>query len=460
MNKILTVLALVLVLVAPPASQAAATPTKSTTAQQLEELRQQVQALLGRVDQLERQNAELKAATGSPPAAVNELEQKNTLLEQRVGELETTNDSQTDQLAKANAKLASADWATRFKWKGDFRYRMENFDIENYAGSQRQRGRIRLRTGFDAKISDTLAFGGQIATGNDNDPRSTNTTLGTQGGTDDASLGRKSLRVDQAYVDWKFLPTATLTLGKQKQPWFKPGNSLFYDNDVNPEGLAVKYASTSGPFANAWMFWLREFSNAADPYVLGAQLGWRTDFGLALAASYNDYSSIEGKPVLPGADQPMNNSTYLGTATCATLATGTLRCYTNDYNIVQLSAQYDVKVGALPLTLFADWQENQAPSDLNSGYSLGFMLGKASDPGTWEVGALYQEMERDGQFGLFLDSDFAAGNTQGNGWQLRAGYTPIRNVSVNATYFINKTNYDTASELDYRRLQVDLNFKF
>jgi hypothetical protein len=459
MKKIITAGALGLVLATPLATVAATAPAKqASTAQQLEELRQQVQALLGRVDQLEQQNADLKAATGSPPAAVTELADKNSRLEQRVGELETANDNQTDQLAKANAKLASADWATKFRWKGDFRYRNESFDVENAVGSQRQRDRIRLRAGFDAKISDTVSFGGQIASGNDNDPRSSNTTLGSQGGTDDASQGRKSLRIDQAYVDWKFLPTAALTLGKQKQPWVRAGNSLFYDGDVNPEGFAVKYASTSGPFANAWMFWLREASTTADPYLLGAQLGWKTDFGLTVAASYNDYSSIQGKPLLPGADVPMNNSR--GTTVCKPGTASGSTCYTYDYNIVQVLAQYDMKIGALPLMLFADWQENQDPSDMNTAYGLGFMLGKASDPQSWEFGALYHAIEKDSQFGGFVDSDFAGGNTQGKGWQLRAGYTPVKNVSVNATYYLNATNYDTVSELDYKRLQLDLNFKF
>ena len=110
--------------------------------------------------------------------------------------------------------------------------------------------------------------------------------------------------------------------------------------------------------------------------------------------------------------------------------------------------------------MFAQYLDNQDPDDLNTAYTGGFLLGKAGDAHTWEFGALYGKVERDAQFGAFLDSDFAGGLTQGKGWQIRAAYAPVKNVTLNAQYFINKRNFDTAAEADYKRLQIDANFKF
>lgn len=430
----------------------AAKPAPAPTQAEVDALRAELARLAARLNELEAKQADTtsKAETATAQTA---------RVDARLNELETTNDNQTDQLAKAKARVDSADWATKFKWKGDFRYRNETFDVQNT--QDRWRDRLRLRAGVDAKVSDTVNFGLQIASGDDADARSTNATL------TDANQ-RKSIRLDQAYVDWKAFDGATVTLGKQKQPWFKAGNSLFFDGDVNPEGGSFKYASAAtGMFANAWGMWLRESGGAADANMVGAQLGWKAPFGLTLAASYTDYGAIQGKPIFSTAawvDSPANNSVYAGStaagAVCAPVTTGGQNCYRYDYKLLGVSAQYDLKIGALPVMLFAEYLKNSDPDRLNTAFTGGFLLGKAGSPGTWEFGALYEKLEKDAQFGAFVDSDFAGGLTQGKGWQVRAAYAPVRNVTLNVQYFINKRNFDTTAEVDYKRLQVDANFKF
>ena len=59
-----------------------------------------------------------------------------------------------------------------------------------------------------------------------------------------------------------------------------------------------------------------------------------------------------------------------------------------------------------------------------------------------------------------MDSDFGNGNTDSEGWVLKAGYAPVRNFTFNATYFMNTLNKDVGTELDYDRLQLDMNYKF
>ncbi len=38
-----------------------------------------------------------------------------------------------------------------------------------------------------------------------------------------------------------FAQGANLILGKQPYPFFRPGQSLFFDSDFNPEGIATRY---------------------------------------------------------------------------------------------------------------------------------------------------------------------------------------------------------------------------
>jgi hypothetical protein len=76
------------------------------------------------------------------------------------------------------------------------------------------------------------------------------------------------------------------------------------------------------------------------------------------------------------------------------------------------------------------------------------------------MGLLYQDVEADAQWAGFIDSDFAGGATQGKGLQFKGAWVPVKNTSVNLTLFDNTRNYDTSSERDYRRLQLDFNMKF
>ena len=78
-------------------------------------------------------------------------------------------------------------------------------------------------------------------------------------------------------------------------------------------------------------------------------------------------------------------------------------------------------------------------------------------------------MDKDALFAQLIDSDFAGGNTDADGWVLRGGYAPAKNITLFATYFMNDINKDvppsttpanTFTGLDYNRWQLDVNYKF
>ncbi len=427
-----------LVLSAPLSAQAA------VSEQEVAELKQQVQVLLQRVQQLEAQNAGLAGAGAAPSADPARVEQ----LEARVAEVEATNDAQTDQIAQGVAKDKSMDWATKLKWKGDFRYRHEMIDEETR--DERTRQRIRARLGVEARVADNLKAILQIATGDPLDPRSTNVTLG--GG----NL-RKNIALDLGYLDWTVAEGTVVSLGKMKYPFERFGSSLFYDSDVNPEGGAIRYGRGDGLFASGWGFWINEFSSANDPVVYGAQLGWTTGFGLKVAATYQNFSGLKDSSA--GLVDLGGNTTY-GAAGSDCTGVGSFQCYLYDYELVEVSAEYAFAIGSLPVSLWADYIQNTAIDDLNEGYNVGFTLGKASDPRSWEFAALYQDLEKDAAWGGWIDSDFAGGTTQGKGFVFKGAYVPVKNTSLNLTWFENTRNYDTSSERDYQRLQLDFSMKF
>jgi len=407
----------------------------------------------------------LVAATIAAPAQadeVSELKAAVQALQKRIETLETqakavdeTNDRQTDQIAMARANVPS--WVPNFTWKGDLRYRNENID-QQYA-AERNRDRIRLRAGFVAKVNDTLKTELQLASAEGGDPRSSNQTLTGEN-------TRKPLYIDLAYAEWQPLPDWKFTAGKMKYPWVRAGQSVLFDGDVNPEGLAVNFAHGDF-FASTFYNILEERSTAGESTMFGGQIGWKPVVGpgrLTLAVSGFDFNSVQHRNPFFNAASNGNSTTTVG------CFAGQSPCLSNDYNLIEGIADYTVTVAGRPLSMYVDYIKNDAAiNDLDSAYSAGFLYGKASDPHTWEIGYFYQKVEKDSLYAQYTDSDYGAGNTDAKGGVLKFGYAFAKNFVLNGTYFMNKTNMDSpvavagvgnVFDRDYKRLQVDLNFKY
>lgn len=429
---------------APVASQAAGSD-------ELAQIRSQLDALVRRVDVLEQENDALQAENEKLKAEGDYLKAETRGLRK-----------DTATAAADVGKVKGADWAGKVAIKGDMRYRYEFIGDEtvNAAGvrsaADRYRDRIRARFNVEAKAADNLLVGFGFATTEGGDPRSSNQTL-------TGVFSRKSLDLDLAWFDWKFASWGDLLGGKMKQPFFKPGQSAFWDGDVNPEGLAVAF-NRGIWFGSAYNYWLSEISGAetavtADTQMHGAQVGARLPIGasstLVLAAHYYDLSAAQGRAPFY-ANNANGNTTRL---------VGTTNVLVNDYEVVDVAAEFNTLLGSLPLQVWADVAQNQDPDDLDTAWAAGVMFGKASNTRTWELGAAYQTIEKDALFAQLIDSDFGGGVSDTEGWVLKAGYAPVKNWTLNATYFLNKRNVDVANsvgdtEIDYDRMQIDFNVKF
>lgn len=441
----------------------------ATSPDDLAQIREQLQGLVQRVDKLEQENTALKLENENLKADGDYLKSETKGLRK-----------DTATLSSEAGKVKGADWASRIVAKGDLRYRHEQISDPTRRGAtglneeDQTRQRIRARLGFDAKITDNITVGLQVATGGD-DPRSSNQTLG-------GANSRKAIGFDLAYFDWKFASWGNLIGGKMKYPFVRPGQSILYDGDINPEGLAFTF-NRGMWFGSAFGFWIDERNNAArsatntatppvttltnciaasgrvcseDVYVLGGQFGARFPIRsstLVAAVGYSDLQNGQGQ-------RPFYNNSSNGNS-----LTGPFSGLRYDYNVIEGLVEFNTQLGQLPLQIWGNYAQNRDPDDMNTAWTAGVLLGKASNYNTWEFGMAYEVLEKDAIFGQFVDSDFGDGVTDGEGWVFRAGYAPQKNWAINTTYFLNDRNLDVPNAIfgtktDYDRLQVDFNLKF
>lgn len=456
-----------------PLSAGAATPSN---ANDLAQIREQLQGLMQRVDKLEQENTTLKSENESLKSQGEKLEAQSDYLKAEAKGLR----KDSAVLAADTAKVKGADWAGKVSVKGDMRYRYEMIKDDTRAAptaavpnpklstADRYRDRIRARIGIDVKATDTITLGFGMTTTEASDPRSGNQTL-------TGVFSKKAFDLDYAYFDWKFASWGDLVGGKMKQPFFKPAQSAFWDNDITPEGLAFVF-SRGVLFGSAYNYWLNEVSGAestqtADASVAGLQIGAKLPLGktsLTVAAHYYDLSASKGRAPFYNGSANGNTTVNIGTPPTAVLA--------NDFEVINGNAELTIPVGAYPLAFWADYAKNLEadervyapnlnPEKFDTAWAAGVLFGKASAAKTWELGASYQKIEKDALFAQFIDSDFGGGVSDTQGYKLVAGYAPKSNWTLNATYFINDRNVDVVNaagktEVGYDRAQVDFNVKF
>jgi hypothetical protein len=423
----------------------------------------------------------LKAQLAALSSRIEQLEKSQAQTTKAVEETRATSDKTADVVAQEKSRLSFA---------GDLRYRNETFDVQ-YVDRNRNRDRVRARLNATFRANDTVTGVLGISTGGA-DPRSGNQTMTDQN-------ARKDFDLDLAYVTWAPNARWKFTAGKQRYPWQRT-SAFFYDGDVNPEGIAASYSSGNF-FASTFYDWLAEralsFSaptgTNTDSIMYGAQVGYRFPLSdstkLTVAGAYFNFEGVQGyNPFFGGSS--FGNTTTTSAAVCSrTLAAGTA-CLLSDFDIIEGFADLTTSVGGRPLRFFVDYARNTGAEvnpavdeKLDTALGAGVSYGAASAAkGTWELGVTYQQVQKDALFGQLLDSDFGDGNTDTSGFVLRGGYTVARNWTLNAALYLNElanevpqsvtvfdettpAPYDTRviggiNDRDYKRLQLDLNFKF
>src|SRR5882672_184427 len=215
--------------------------------QQMEAQQKMMREQQERLNTLSEELRSAQAAASSAAAAAQEAkaEQGNAKLTE--GQLEAVADATNDLTKKVAAldkdyqgeKKSLGDKIRAFgpfSFSGDFRLRDEPFiggpcTAANCDSQVRNRARFRARLNLNAKFNDDISGGLSLASGDLNDPISTNQTL-------NQFYTRKPFTLDRAFMTYtphQFKPLI-LTGGKFAYPWYR--TELTWDNDLNPEGVA------------------------------------------------------------------------------------------------------------------------------------------------------------------------------------------------------------------------------
>lgn len=355
-----------------------------------------------------------------------------------------------------SGSVFAGDWWETVKIKGDLRYRHEMKKKND--DDARHRQRIRARLGISGEVNSEIKATVQIATGSA-DPVSTNQTL-------DDGFSSKAVRLDMAY--FKYAPTKapglTITGGKFKNPFYKPGKSeLIWDGDWNPEGGAVKFAHD---FDNVTLtligagLWIDERAKDDDSYLAAGQGVLKFNFNenksaITVGGGFFGYQNTKDFPVFFDPEEPMGNS-----ATEVTEDDETYYTYNEDYELFEAFAAVDHKFDNVPVTVMGDYVKNTAVDSLDTGWLIGVRVGKAKKPGSWAFRYNYREVKSDAVLGAYTDSDFRDGGTNAKGHEFGITYMLAANTAFGFSYFVNEIGLNEDDPTDFDRMQIDLQLKF
>ncbi len=413
---------------------------------------------------------------------------------------------------------ANPDWTKKIKFNGDIRFRYQGdrfnqsnsiqyFDINaiNAAGGStaagldafvnttesRDRLRLRYRLGMSAKVTEGVTTQIRIATGNPDDPVSTNQTLGGYG-------ARYGLALDRAYLKFNsFEEDYELYFGRMPNPWMS-GSDLIWDEDLNFDGVVYKYyfnrssslfddARQFDPYLTVGAFPLQEAElSRDDKWLFGTQAGFgflQTNQNLfTIALAYYNYLNIAGVRNTP--DSTLTNftappyvqkgNTVFDISNSTTNPQEQLFALASDYQDVSVSVVYDMAyLAPTHIILSADYVVNIGfdkneilqrtgtnVDDKTSGYDFGIKVGWPTLllRGNWNASLNYRYLERDAVVDAFTDSDFHLGGTDGQGYKLTYNYAIDDSTWVQAK-LISADEID-GLPLGVSTIQIDLNARF
>jgi hypothetical protein len=345
--------------------------------------------------------------------------------------------------------VAPSPAPNRFTVTGDFRLRYEsNFGDDDARNRGRGVLRARLRPAY--ALNDWLTLGGQIATGDPDDPNSTDITLSSFD--DDLQVS-----LDQAYARLTF-GNVILYGGKIPQPFVR--TELVWDGDVSPQGISAAYKTpvAGGSLKATGLYFLVDESVAGpDSDMIGVQLGFDTaadaPWRVELAAGYYDYSLRS----VAGADSGDLRSNLLRTD----------GRYLSDFDLFDAIAAvtYQGFGERWPIRLVGDYVKNLgAATDADTGLSADLLVGRASAPGDWRIGYGYAVAETDAVLAAFShDNTNIATNYRQH--TLTFDYVPRPHLLLNATFYhyrpyraVDAGSNDPGDWLDRLRLNLLVSF--
>ena len=390
---------------------------------------------------------------------------------------------------EVDPQLKQSDWAQRIRWGGDVRvrYRAQYFDKDNGPVYKRNESldlynvtidddkmQYRVRLAVEAKVNDgKKSKMGQvdavvrIATGNQNNPVSTNNMLGNY------SLGN-GVVCDQAFLRWAYQPKKPwgnntpefkITAGRIPNPFFH--TEMVWDNDLSFEGVAINLnsnKSTKNPwnaFLNLGFFPLQwESESSKDKWLLGGQGGleFRRERGISakLGVAYYDFVHTVGKPNQPGYPHENDFTAPLflqhgnSVFNIAVASDPYLWALASKYQELNITGILDLAYWSpYHIILGGDFVTNlgfdraqverltgTSVKKETNGYQVDLMVGypEIRNAGEWNGMVAYRYLGADATVDAFTDSDMHLGGTNYKGWILGGELGIFQNVWLKARY--------------------------
>ena len=470
--------------------------------------------LLGSATQAFAESAEerrLRALEEMLRKTQQEVEELHRQLDQQKAAAQETDKKVTEaaitaKTANADAKKITSlpDWLNRTTLFGDVRYRQEGFYHQPRTNGQdvtaRNRERVRARLGVRVAYSDEISATIRAASGNINDPISTNETLTN-------NFTRKNFNLDWGYLT--FTPgqsfgirpgAVSITGGKFPLTMFRT-DELVLDEDVAPEGLNETFQLLARPHGaldqvklHAFQWTFDEVANKQDGWTLGGQVNPSLHFGnvqveaglaqywwlnpdlIAQSLSRNTTAfTASGAPVAnPNFNSTLVNTNLLVTKHIqppTTVPGKTPAPFTaimgyqsgfNESNFT-LGATIPNVVLAKPLRFWADYVYNwDAATDDASGWQSGLRLGQTKVKGDWSLYGFYEHLEQEAVISAFTSSEFGTQGTNLEGPAVGLDYQLLNPLTISArSFFTNYINRPAGSNNPtLSRVQLDAVVKF
>jgi hypothetical protein len=340
---------------------------------------------------------------------------------------------------------------------GDLRLRYEaDWDSLNTRGvmrTDRNRGRIRARAGFNYQVSKAWSFGARVRSGSTNSQQSPHLTFAG----DDGVRDEVSVVPDRYFV--QFNNGGFSALGGRNTSPFWQQNELFWDEDVTPTGLAGAYETRIGKgkvTATAGAFYVPDGGYRLNGNLMAGQLKY------SLTKNSSRFTFAAGLHYLRGRRGAHNLLNRDGE---------------REYLIGVDSAQWSIPLKKIPLIFGADLFHNFmnygvadiAPfpiKDRNQtlGYVLSVQLGQLKKRGDWLCGYYYAHIERFSVNASYAQDDWIrfgngaqteASDFQGN--EIRSGYAVSKNINLLARLYLVDA---ITTRQNGNRFRLDLNWKF
>jgi Putative porin len=387
------------VVVAPSAMAQASGDDIKALRGELEALRAQQQQTNDKINQIE---AALNRVAGVPEGA-------------------TSSPTQTAMAPKPTPIFSGSggDGDARLDISGDFRVRYES-NFSRGRANDRDRTVLRGRLRATYAVTDWLTAGGQLATGDFDDPKNVDITLGNFDNKLRVSLDQAYLRANSGNVE--------IYAGKIPQTYVN--TDLVWAPDFNPQGFSASYKAQLGDAASlkatALYHIVDEAVSGPDSRMIGGQVTLEaaptSQLSVQLSGSYYDYTlrSTAGGGPNDFRSNAFSNGRYL-----------------SDFNLLDVigSVTFAGLGERWPVRVVADYVYNfGAINSDDTGFAADIVFGRTANPGEFSFGGGYAVAETEAVFAAFSQDNI----TLATNYRQYSGYI---DYAIKSNLFLNATLY-------------------